>query len=876
MRSLSLREIGILLGLVLMLVACNDTSGSDDDDDSGVDGDVTTDDDDDDDDDDATDGDTADDDDDDATDGDTADDDDDDATDGDTADDDDDDVTDGDDSDGDDSDGDDSDGDDPLQGSIEPCTPSTNSADVFVVKGTVVSPTEAWLNGEVLFKKSTKKILCAGEDCSAHAEYAQASVVCANGVVMPGMLDPHNHSGYNSIPRWKHPGDLECRNCNPETDEECLPNGTKCLRYQGMYGNRHDWPDDDEYISQLKGHYNAVKDDHPCAVQKWAEVRMLMHGTTGVAGANTQRRCHYILARNLDQSSNASGLTADRMQTYVFGVDTINATDQESYCGKFAEGQTTALLLHVAEGVNYAHNQTEFWYLYQPQEARPEWTMMVKELVAIHSTGGLTDELRLMACADAHLVWSPRSNVDLYGQTSNIPTALNLGVQVSIGPDWTPSGSLSQLQEMRCAQYVSDTYWNGRLSNKELVAMTTLEAAKSMAIDAELGSLEAGKLADLAIIAADEEGRRRPYQTILGAEAWDVRLTVVGGEPVYGDAGMMPYSEFCETWDVCGNSKKICVKQSESDTDTYNQTLADVQNELQSVLQPLYNAASENDKYIYELFPLFFCPGTQEYEDDQAEAVCTFKHNPHPHVNYPALPATPIADDPDQDGIPSTTDNCPLINNADQMDSDTDGVGDACDSFTLTEADCPRVATNGCTIGESKHSHRPRSTFQYGETRSVYELWSGSPATLEGQRVTVYDVEVTALTETFAAVEESSGKPHGGMVVSYPTGKGRALLRVGRYVDLTGTFAYDKGRPTLQVEQVDLTDHCDLTGSDPARVQVLSGDADLADYLGMKVRLQGPQAVWKFPGASPSSAVHVVAADATGLKLLPFVESNRR
>ncbi len=841
MRLLFLAQMGLIVLLSWALVACDDSSS---DSDEAKDGDVSVDDDDDDTSDGDEDGDT-DDDDDDTSDGDEdgdTDDDDDDTSDGDEdgdTDDDDDDTSDGDE----DGDTDDDDDDDPLEGDLEACTPSNGSEDIFLIKGTVVSPMDAWLNGEVLFSKATKKILCAGEDCSSHADYAQASVVCAEGVVMPGMLDPHNHSGYNTIPRWKHPGDAQCRSCNPETDEECPADGTKCLRYHGMYANRHEWPDDDQYSSQLKEHYNAVKDDHPCAVDKWAEVRMIMHGTTGVAGANRQRRCHYILARNVDQSSNASGLEADRMQTNIYAVNSITGDEEQvsGYCDKFANGETTALLLHVAEGVNYSHNQTEFWDLYLPDENHPETTMMVKELVAIHSTGGLTDELKLMACSGAHLVWSPRSNIDLYGQTSNIPTALNLGVQVSIGPDWTPSGSLSQLQEMRCARHVSDTYWNGRLSNKELVAMTTLEAAKSLAIDGELGSLEAGKLADLAIIAADEAGRRRPYQTVLAAEAWDVRLTVVGGEPVYGDAGLMPYSEFCEDWDVCGNTKKICVKQSESDTDTFNQTLADVQTELEGVLQPLQNTAADEDKYMFDLLPLFFCPGTPEYEQDQAEAVCTFQHNPHPHVNYTAIPQTPVTDDPDQDGLTGADDNCPLVNNADQMDSDSDGQGDACDSFSLTEADCPRVAGNGCTVGSEKHSHTPRSTFRYGLTRSVFELWSGSPvATEEGQRVTVYDVEVTALGKDVVAVQESVARVHGGLLVSYPSGRGKKLLRVGEHVDLTGIFTRRDGRPTLLVEQVDLTDACDLTASDPAKVLTLHAGDSLVDYLGMKVRMEGP------------------------------------
>ena len=37
--------------------------------------------------------------------------------------------------------------------------------------------------------------------------------------------------------------------------------------------------------------------------------------------------------------------------------------------------------------------------------------------------------------------------------------------------------------------------------------------------------------------------------------------------------------------------------------------------------------------------------------------------------------------DDEGDGIPDLADNCPLASNIDQLDSDSDGTGDACDAF---------------------------------------------------------------------------------------------------------------------------------------------------------------------------------------------------
>ena len=38
--------------------------------------------------------------------------------------------------------------------------------------------------------------------------------------------------------------------------------------------------------------------------------------------------------------------------------------------------------------------------------------------------------------------------------------------------------------------------------------------------------------------------------------------------------------------------------------------------------------------------------------------------------------------DVDSDGVDNADDNCPAIANTDQLDTDTDGAGDVCDSYS--------------------------------------------------------------------------------------------------------------------------------------------------------------------------------------------------
>ena len=52
----------------------------------------------------------------------------------------------------------------------------------------------------------------------------------------------------------------------------------------------------------------------------------------------------------------------------------------------------------------------------------------------------------------AKLVWSPLSNLLLYGQTADIKAAKAAGVRIGIGSDWAPSGSKNLLGELKIAQ----------------------------------------------------------------------------------------------------------------------------------------------------------------------------------------------------------------------------------------------------------------------------------------------------------------------------------------------------------------------------------------------------------------------------------------
>src|SRR5205085_9603153 len=120
-------------------------------------------------------------------------------------------------------------------------------------------------------------------------------------------------------------------------------------------------------------------------------------------------------------------------------------------------------------------------------------------LAGIHSLALTPADFQTLQEHGGAMIWSPLSNLLLYGKTADIKAAKEQGVRIGIGSDWSPSGSKNLLGELKVARLFSD--YNGNIfSDFELISMATTNAAKIIHWDQSIGSLEVGKLADFLIV----------------------------------------------------------------------------------------------------------------------------------------------------------------------------------------------------------------------------------------------------------------------------------------------------------------------------------------------------------------------------------------
>jgi hypothetical protein len=206
-------------------------------------------------------------------------------------------------------------------------------------------------------------------------------------------------------------------------------------------------------------------------------------------------------------------------------------------------------MVHLCEGTD-ASSLAEFY-------AANSYGLVNERLSIIHGVPLTATEFAIMAAGNAHLVWSPKSNVLLYGSTANVPAALAAGVNVALAPDWTESGEFNILDELRYAEIWSQTNWSNSISAQQFAEFVTVNAAYALGLQDRIGSLEEGMQADIVVI---PQLSQDPYADLLDTHEKDVILTVVNGRPMYGNPTLMqsfPFLSDMENITICNVTKKV-------------------------------------------------------------------------------------------------------------------------------------------------------------------------------------------------------------------------------------------------------------------------------------------------------------------------------
>jgi len=134
---------------------------------------------------------------------------------------------------------------------------------------------------------------------------------------------------------------------------------------------------------------------------------------------------------------------------------------------------------------------------------------------------------------------NPGSNLKLASGIAPVPAMLRRGMTVSLGTDGAASNNnLDMFEEMRLASLIhkGNTLDPLAVSAEQALAMATVEGAKSLGLDAVIGTLEAGKEADFIVVQPTQPHWQPLYDPVshlvYSARAEDVLDVYVQGKPI--------------------------------------------------------------------------------------------------------------------------------------------------------------------------------------------------------------------------------------------------------------------------------------------------------------------------------------------------------
>jgi len=399
----------------------------------------------------------------------------------------------------------------------------------LVIRGQVVpmskaDPSAVFAGSVYLSDDGTVEAVTPGKG-SPPPGFTKAPLVDAGkALVIPGIIDLHNHIGYNALPLWAEPTQKK------------------------PFLHHNDWTDAPSYKAKITWPAWVLAHADPEALLAYIQVRALVGGTTSIQGWPAFNRVPQMILRDIDDEKAG---TTNRNLIYTSAL-----TEKPLQLAHTAQQMSrgAGFIYHCSEGQVGSIVAREFTDVANAG-------CLLKTFVGIHCNAiSDADWKRWPKAAAGGVVWSPFSNLWLYGSTTNVAAARARGVSVCLGSDWGPSGTKHVLGEVKIAKIVAKKQ-GFDLKDKDLVAMVTSNAGDvlSRCWPKPIGSLVHGAFGDVTVLRPHGSGD--VWSKIVNATESDVMLVVVNGTARYGDSAAMKAAGATPTTKltVAGIQRKLAI-----------------------------------------------------------------------------------------------------------------------------------------------------------------------------------------------------------------------------------------------------------------------------------------------------------------------------
>ncbi|MBI2811953.1 MAG: amidohydrolase family protein [Candidatus Melainabacteria bacterium] len=167
-----------------------------------------------------------------------------------------------------------------------------------------------------------------------------------------------------------------------------------------------------------------------------------------------------------------------------------------------------------------------------PTKHLKNYGLLDENLIAAHAVHLDEEDLHMLVDTNVKIAHCPRSNAKLRNGRASLEKFIEAGLKFGLGTDGLASNDdLNLINEARFAgdlhrAHVPGMQWN----SEQIVKSMTLDAARILNLNQEIGSIEAGKLADIAVFKLEHRthGSDNPYDLLIHGKTRLLDLFVDG------------------------------------------------------------------------------------------------------------------------------------------------------------------------------------------------------------------------------------------------------------------------------------------------------------------------------------------------------------
>lgn len=316
-----------------------------------------------------------------------------------------------------------------------------------------------------------------------------------NKILMPGLINTHTHTSMNLFRGLADDMELDEWLNNHIWPTEAGLNGKYC--YDGALA---------ALVEMIKSGTTTFNDMYFYMedVAKATEVSGIRGCLSyGMIDFGDEEKRETEFKENIKLIKNCNNTAEGRIKTF-FGPHATSTASKEllERVRKEADKYNVGIHIHMNE------TKKEVETIIESEQKRPfeyldELGFLKGDIIAAHGVWLSKEEIDIIKNRDVKISHNPCSNMKLSSGISPVQEMIDRGITVGIGTDSVASNNnLDMFEEIKFASLLQKVNTSNpkALTSNQTIKMATINGAKALNLDNEIGSVEIGKKADIILI----------------------------------------------------------------------------------------------------------------------------------------------------------------------------------------------------------------------------------------------------------------------------------------------------------------------------------------------------------------------------------------